>query len=280
MFKSICKFTAIFLLSLSCQAVELDGAWSQGGLIVGRVDPGFQIEFMGKAVPVADDGLFVLGLGRDTRKQVELRVTSGSGEIESHQFAVDQRQYREQRVDGVPQKTVTPPPEVLQRISREAALVKRARADNDSRTDFLAGFARPLEGPITGVYGSRRVYNGTPGRPHYGLDIAAPMGTSVYAPAPGIVKLAHNDMYFSGGTLVVDHGHGLSSTFIHLSKLLVKQGDRIDTGDLIAQVGATGRATGPHLDWRMNWLDVRIDPALVMESFPRLEPVKQASSAF
>jgi len=147
-------------------------------------------------------------------------------------------------------------------------LIKQARKGDSKLQDFLAGFVKPLEGPITGVYGSRRVYNGTPGRPHYGLDIAAPTGTEVYAPAPGIVRLAHDDMFYSGGTLIVDHGQGVSSTFIHLSEVIVTPGQRVEAGDLIARVGATGRATGPHLDWRINWFEVRIDPDLVLKNFP------------
>jgi murein DD-endopeptidase MepM/ murein hydrolase activator NlpD len=157
---------------------------------------------------------------------------------------------------------------VLERIRREGRLVRQARADNDPREDFLQGFIKPLEGPITGVYGSQRVYNGVPKNPHYGLDIARPTGTVVVAPAPGIVKLVHDDMYYSGGTLVLDHGYGLSSSFIHLSGALVKEGQRVEAGDAIAKVGATGRATGPHLDWRVNWFNVRLDPALVLKFFP------------
>lgn len=169
---------------------------------------------------------------------------------------------------GVDQKHVTPPPELTERIAREAELVAKVRHRDDPRTDFLQDFIWPLSGPITGVYGSRRVYNGTPRAPHYGLDIAGPTGAKVVAPAAGLVTLAEDDLFFSGGTLIVDHGHGLSSTFIHLSKILVKPGDRVAQGQAIAEVGATGRVTGPHLDWRMNWFDVRLDPALLMTDKP------------
>ncbi len=247
---------------------EMTGRWIQGGLLQGRVEPGAAVEFMGRNVRVDQDGLFIVGLGRDAPETVELIVRNADNSQSSYQYRVEQRQYDEQIVNGVPQRTVTPAPDVLDRIRREAAMVKKARADDEPRQDFLAGFKRPLEGRISGVYGSRRVYNGTPGRPHYGLDIAAPTGELVYAPAPGVVKLTHDDMYYSGGTLVVDHGHGLSSTFIHLSEVLVKDGDRVEQGDHIAKVGASGRATGPHLDWRINWFGVRLDPALALEQFP------------
>ncbi|MEH6469487.1 MAG: M23 family metallopeptidase [Porticoccus sp.] len=257
------------IIAQGAVALELAGALTQGSLLIGRVPPGTDVELMKRQVRVGEDGLFVFGLGRDAPSEIELITRHGDGEAESHRLTIAQREYQEQRVDGVPQKTVSPlSPEVLKRVLREAALVKKARAEDNRRLDFLSGFVRPLEGPITGVYGSRRVYNGKPGRPHYGLDIAAPKGTDVFAPAPGVVRLVHDDMFYSGGTLILEHGHGLSSTFIHLSEVLATPGQRVDTGDLIARVGSTGRATGPHLDWRINWFDVRLDPALVLEYFP------------
>jgi murein DD-endopeptidase MepM/ murein hydrolase activator NlpD len=268
---SLCRRPLVLLLCLLPMAsfsLELKGELVQGGMLVGQVTPGEQVEVMGRPVRVDDQGLFVFGLGRDAPAEIKLTHTNGGNEVVTYSYAVAQRVYREQRVEGVPQKTVTPPPEVLERIRREATLVREARTVDDRRTDFLSGFVKPLEGPITGVYGSRRVYNGTPGNPHYGLDIAAPTGTEVFAPAPGVVTLVHRDMFYSGGTLLIDHGYGISSTFIHLSELLVEEGQQVAPGDPIARVGATGRATGPHLDWRINWFDVRLDPALVLEQFP------------
>mgnify|MGYP003630439422 FL=1 len=268
---SLCRPPLVLLLCLlpmGSFSLELKGELVQGGMLIGRVTPGEQVEVMGRPVRVDDQGLFVFGLGRDAPAEIKLTHTNGGNEVVTYSYAVAQRVYREQRVDGVPQKTVTPPPEVLERIRREATLVREARTVDDKRTDFLTGFVKPLEGPITGVYGSRRVYNGTPGNPHYGLDIAAPTGTEVFAPAPGVVTLVHRDMFYSGGTLLIDHGYGISSTFIHLSELLVEEGQQVAPGDPIARVGATGRATGPHLDWRINWFDVRLDPALVLDQFP------------
>ena len=257
------------ILAQGAVALELKGALTQGSLLIGRVSPGTEVELMKRQVRVDEGGLFIFGLGRDTPSEIEMITRQVDGETGSHLLAIAQREYQEQRVDGVPQKTVSPPsPEVLKRIIREAALVKKARAEDNRSEDFLSGFVRPLEGPITGVYGSRRVYNGKPGRPHYGLDIAAPKGTDVFAPAPGVVSLVHDDMFYSGGTLILEHGHGLSSTFIHLSEVLATPGQRVEAGDLIARVGSTGRATGPHLDWRINWFDVRLDPSLVLEHFP------------
>lgn len=247
--------------------LQFRGSWLQGGLILGRVAPAVKVSLAGAEVTVGRDGWFLVGLGRDAPGEAELTLTDPLGS-RTYRFAVQRREYPVQRVDGVPERTVTPPPEVLRRIRREQELVDRARAAVSPRQDFLDGFSRPLEGPVTGVYGSARIYNGVPRSPHYGLDIAAPAGALVWAPASGVVRLVQPNLYFSGGTLIVDHGQGLSSTFIHLSEILVAEGDELRRGDPIARVGATGRATGPHLDWRMNWRGERIDPELVLRDFP------------
>jgi murein DD-endopeptidase MepM/ murein hydrolase activator NlpD len=265
-----CVYIALALSAQFARAtdgLEFRGVWRQGGMIVGRVAPAARVTFAGKSVPLSPDGHFVVGLGRDAPATVTLVVSDPLGP-RRYRFDVERRSYPVQRVDGVPESTVIPPPEALERIRREQALVDAARAIVSDRDDFLTGFSRPLEGPITGVYGSQRIYNGVPRNPHFGLDIAAPTGTLVRAPAPGVVRLAQPDLYFSGGTLIVDHGQGLTSSFIHLSALLVREGDEVARGDPIARVGATGRANGPHLDWRMNWFDVRLDPALVLQYFP------------
>lgn len=260
-------WVAVSLHAGQTGAVEFQGRWEQGGLILGQASPGARVWLGKRALETTPGGRFVFGLDRDAPASVTLKVVTKNKE-EVLTFAVDQRRYAIQRIEGVPQETVTPPPEVLERIRREMALVAKARSGADRREDFGQGFAMPLAGPITGVYGSQRIYNGIAGNPHFGLDIAAPTGALVRAPAAGVVKLAEPDLYFSGGTLILDHGYGVSSTFIHLSAVLAAPGDRIQPGDPIARVGATGRATGPHLDWRMNWFDVRIDPALVVRYFP------------
>jgi len=194
----------------------------------------------------------------------------------SQTLQVASREYNIQRVEGVPQETVTPPPERMARIRREATLVANARAPSLQRPDLiegvLAGFTWPAQGPISGVYGSQRFYNGEPRNPHYGVDVAAPKGTPVYAPAAGVVTLAEPDLYFSGGTVILDHGYQLSSTFLHMSEVSVEVGDELQTGDLIGAIGSTGRATGPHLDWRMNWRKERIDPQLLAPPMPEAVP--------
>lgn len=191
---------------------------------------------------------------------MRLQITHADGRRESHALPVRTRDWRIERVDGVPQQTVTPDPEIAARIAREQAEVASARARDDARSDFAAGFQWPLRGRISGVYGSQRIYNGTPRSPHSGLDVAAPTGTPLRAPAPGLVTFARPDLYLTGGTVLVDHGHGVSSNFLHLSRLDVKVGDRVEAGQVIGAVGATGRATGPHMHWGMNWFDVRVDP--------------------
>jgi murein DD-endopeptidase MepM/ murein hydrolase activator NlpD len=214
----------------------------------------------GRQVRVSPDGVFLVGIGRDHRQPIRIRITNAVGEERRAEMPVSVREYRIQRIDGLPDKQVSPPEAVLDRIRNEAALTRAARTRDDARTDFLAGFIWPLEGPVTGVYGSQRILNGQPRRPHFGVDVAAPVGTPVVAPAPAVVSLVHPDMYFSGGTLIMDHGHGLSSTFIHLSRILVTDGQRVEQGQVVAEVGATGRVTGPHLDWRINLFEARLDP--------------------
>lgn len=253
------------LLSLQTTALDTWGQWVQGGLILGRTKPSHQLEFLGSSVRVADDGYFVIGMGRDTSESVALIEKTAGGKVITHTFNVKQRQYREQRIEGVPQKTVDVPTESLGRIRKETKLVKTSRRVDSTRQDYRQTFVWPLVGTITGVYGSRRFYNGQGRRPHYGIDIAAPKGTKVKSPASGKVTLVHNDMYFSGGTLIIDHGHGVSSTFIHLDKILVDEGDNIEQRQVIAEVGSTGRSTGPHLDWRINWFNQRLDPQLLVD---------------
>ena len=244
--------------------LKLEGEPLQGALIIGHTDPGTTVKIDGTAVRVSDDGVFLLGFGRDAPSKTRLDMVFSDGSVCHRDLHVAQRSYQVQRVDGLPPSKVSPSEKDLVRIRKEIALVRKARARDDPREDFLGGFEWPVEGRISGVYGSQRILNGKPRRPHYGVDIAAPVGTIVRAPIDGVVTLAHDDMFFSGGTLIVDHGHGLSSTFMHLNAILVKQGDHIRQGDAIAEVGATGRVTGAHLDWRMNLFGDRLDPQLLV----------------
>lgn len=273
----VCKIKFRVLIIFSCLILianisasddpKFVGTFQQGGLVLGQLAEGETVSYKGKSLKINNKNQFLLGFGRNEPSEVEITVHDQLGE-RNIVLNIAARDYAIQKIEGVPQKTVNPSKEHLNRIQQDAASVRKARRLISNQDDFTAGFIEPSSGPITGVYGSQRFYNGVPKSPHYGIDYAAPIGTPVIAPAGGIITLVHNDMFYSGGTLILDHGHGLSSTFLHLSQILVTQGQRVTPGMVIAKIGASGRATGPHLDWRMNWLDQRIDPQLVLQTLP------------
>lgn len=252
-------------------SVQLEGERIQGGLLRGQAAPGAQVFWDDKTIQVGRDGEFIVGFGRDDDQRHTLRVEFDDGQSYEEQLQARAREYNIERVDGVPQETVTPPPELTARIQREAALVRQARSRRDLRSDWRTDFVWPAHGRLSGFYGSQRILNGVPKRPHFGIDVAAPSGTPVHAPADGIVTLAEPDLFYSGGTIIIDHGHGLSSSFLHLSAVAVSVGQQVRQGEPVGAIGATGRASGPHLDWRMNWLGEQIDPQLLV---PPMTPAK------
>lgn len=255
--------------------ISLKGTFTQGGLAIGTALPGSQVFYDDQPIRVSPQGDFVIGFNRDEAESVGLKIVEPGGKSYDQKIAIMKRDYQIQRINGLPKSKVSPrKPEVLARIRKESAQAKKARTLNDARLDYMESFIWPTIGPISGVYGSQRILNGKPRRPHFGVDVAAPNGTKVVAPASGIITLAHPDMFFSGGTIILDHGHGLSSTFLHLSKLEVKTGDVVKQGDLIARVGATGRVTGAHLDWRMNLFKRRVDPQLLVPPMETLLSAK------
>lgn len=249
-------------------AAELQGEPIQGGLVFGKVKPGSTVTLDGEPVIVSGNGDFVIGFGRDDSGSVRLHIEEPGMHPETHEWTIAAREYNIERVDGLPPQTVTPDPESLARIREEAALVTEARSRRDPIASWADGFTWPARGRLSGFYGSQRILNGEPRRPHFGLDVAAPEGTPVVAPANGLVTLAHPDMFYSGGTIVIDHGQGLSSSFLHLSSVEVEAGTWVAQGELIGRIGATGRASGPHLDWRMNWLGKRVDPQPLVGEMP------------
>ena len=251
---------ALMLTAGYAGAVELSGNAVQGGLIFGQAEPGSRVTLDGDEIAISADGHFVVGFGRDETGERELQVISPGGDVFDKALSIKPGKYDIEVVEGLPPKMVTPDPAAAARIREDARMVANARQHRDDNAYYARGFTWPVTGRISGVYGSQRVLNGTPRNPHFGLDIAAPEGSVVLAPADGLITLTHPDMYYSGGTVILDHGQGLSSTFLHLSKILVEAGTFVKQGDPIARVGATGRANGPHLDWRMNWLDRRINP--------------------
>jgi murein DD-endopeptidase MepM/ murein hydrolase activator NlpD len=263
--------------ALADERVELKGELAQGALVRGEVAPGYRLFLNDRPVRVTSTGRFVIGFGRSARLTQHLVLIGPEGGRMSRELSLARRDYDIQSIQGAPSRTVTPSKDSLERIRRDAEQVARARETDSGLESFLGDFIWPAEGRITGVYGSQRVYNGQPGSPHYGIDIAAPEGAPVIAPADGVVTMAAPDLFYSGGTLIIDHGYGVSSTFLHLSQMNVQPGQAVARGDLVARVGSTGRSTGPHLDWRMNWFDVRVDPRTVA---PPLESGRTPALAF
>lgn len=238
---------------------------SQGALVFGKVPAGSIVRYGERVLHPTPYGTVVFGIGRDEAGPVGVDVLRPDGSREKTEISVTPRDWPVERIDGVPPATVNPPPEIAARIEREQALVAAARLRDDDRADFVQAFVWPVQGRVSGRFGNQRIYNGTPKSPHSGMDIAAAQGTPVLAPAAGVVTFADPDLYLTGGTVLLDHGHGVSSNFLHLSRIDVKVGERVAQGQVIGAVGATGRATGPHLHWGMSWFDVRIDPLLVLE---------------
>jgi murein DD-endopeptidase MepM/ murein hydrolase activator NlpD len=248
--------------------MRLAGELRQGALLTGKTEPGTRVFFAGRPVQLGPQGGFVVGLGRQAPAEVPLAWTEPDGAFHLRLLDVAQRHYGVQRINGLPGRLVNPDDAALRRIRREQERVEAARQRFSPLSAYRRGFDWPLTGPVTGVYGTRRVLNGEPRQPHYGIDIAVPTGTVIRAPAGGVVRLVAEDLYFSGGTLILDHGHGVTSSFLHLSAFLVGEGERVAKGQAIARVGASGRVTGAHLDWRVNWFDQRLDPALLAGPMP------------
>lgn len=255
----------ICLSAVGAYALDLRGSLTQGGLMIGTVAPGTTVSLNDKPIRVAPDGRFVIGFGRDADMFQTLRVRTPDGESRTHVLSLQEREFQIERVDGLPPKTVTPPPEYYERRRIETGLVRDARKLSSDLMAWAGGFQLPARGRISGVYGSQRILNGEPRSPHYGLDVAAPVGTPIKAPAAGIVRLARPDFLLEGGIIIIDHGYGVSSTLMHLSRIDVTEGKTVARNEQVGALGATGRASGPHVDWRINWFDTRIDPALVLD---------------
>ena len=247
---------------------KLSGEIEQGALVLGKTLPNNTVTFDNKTLPLTIQGDFVFGFSRDDKNAHELTITNSKGEKATKVLTPKNRQYRIQRITGIAKKIMNPNTKAIDRIKKDNIKIAQARSTKSDLSSFSQGFIAPNNGQITGVYGSQRVFNGIKKRPHFGLDFAAKKGDPVKAPADGIVTLFEPNMFYSGGTLLIDHGHGISSSFLHLSKSYVKKGDKVFKGQKIAEVGSSGRATGPHLDWRINWFKIRLDPALVLKVKP------------
>ena len=254
----------LFLFLSPTYAIEFQGKFLQGHFILGITEPNAKILVGKKEVKVSKDGDFVFGIDRDQRYDLTFTKIL-NGKKTKITKKVLKRKYNIQRIDGLEENKVTPPETVYKRIKKENNAIGEARAINSNLQFFKEKFIMPVEGIISGVYGSQRILNGKPRWPHYGIDIAAKQGTEIKSSASGNVTLAEDDLYYTGGTVIMDHGHGISSIYSHLENVLVSVGDQINQGDIIGTVGSTGRSTGPHLDFRINWFQTRLDPMSVLK---------------
>ena len=248
-------------------ATLLRGGAVEGGLMIARTAPDNRVTLDDATIPVAPDGLFIVGFHRDSDLPVTIGITKTDGTSQLTVLTPQQRSYQIQRIDGLQKNMVTPPENVIARIKSDQAAVAAARQTPAAAGDFWRGIDWPVAGRISGVFGSQRILNGQPRQPHYGIDIAVPKGTPVRAPASGLVTLV-KDLYFSGWTVIINHGLGLNSTFLHLDSTAISVGDTVQRGRIIGTVGSTGRSTGPHLDWRLDWQGRRIDASLAAGPMP------------
>jgi len=273
--KDACSpFSTVLLALLLCISsahagdLTLEGPLEQGALVHGKTEPGAKVALDGRAVRVAPDGGFIFGFGRDAPAAAKLDVVFADGTREERAIAVMPRTYEVQRINGLPQEQVSPDAELMERIKREQVIINNARAVDSSLPFFEQPFVWPAVGPISGVYGSQRILNGEPRAPHMGLDIAAPRGSPIVAAAAGTVTMAEHNLFFTGGTVIIDHGYGLATTYQHMDSIAVAVGQKVAAGEIIGTVGATGRVTGPHLHLGLNWYEVRLDPALALGPMP------------
>ena len=260
--KVIYRLLLLVALFFSTQsfAVEFEGKFIQGHFIIGKTDPGTSILIDKKKVKVSKDGYFAFGIEKD--RKFDIIITENNKDIIKK---IQKRKYNIQKIEGLPKKKVTPPKEFYERIKRENKLIADAREIESNLQFFKEKFIIPVDDAIiTGVYGSQRILNGKPKWPHYGIDIAAKQGTMIKSSGAGVVTMAEDDLYYTGGTIIMDHGHGISTIYSHLENILVSVGDKINQGDVIGTVGSTGRSTGPHLDFRVNWFQTRLDPMSVI----------------
>jgi len=267
---SLCLFATLsFTASFSAQAeIQLSGEIMQGGLIIGKTQPNSEVMLNKRVLPVSVNGDYVFAFSRDDKSEYLLKITTPDGTVEKQTLVPTKRDYKISRVEGISKKIMNPNKKANVRAKQDRIAIKKVRKISSELTDFSQGFIAPRSSRITGVYGSQRFYNGVPKTPHYGVDYAGAIGAPVKSPADGKILLWVPDMFYSGGTLVIDHGHGITSNFLHLSDSLVSVGDYVKQGQIIAKIGNSGRVTGPHLDWRMNWHNVRFDPQLAMKVVP------------
>ncbi|MCK5546706.1 MAG: M23 family metallopeptidase [Rhodospirillaceae bacterium] len=250
--------------SFAAGSISFEGNFTQGGLVLGEAPPGTLLKLSGKDVTVAKNGTFIFGFGRNAGSDANLEIKFPGGRAETRRLTIAAREYDIQRIDGLPSRKVTPKPEDVARIKADNYKIGEVRATVNELTNFLSGFGWPVTGTISGVYGSQRILNGNPKNPHNGVDIAAPKGSVIKSPADGIVALVHQDMFYTGKTMMINHGLGLSTVYAHMDDISVTEGQMVKKGEPIGTVGNTGRTTGPHLHWGMTWKFTHLDPGLVV----------------
>ena len=243
--------------------VSFKGHWTQGGMIIGKTISKSKVFFNDQEILKTKKNFFVLGFGRDAQLEGTIRIEYKNGKQFITNYKLAKRSYQIQHINGLPKSKVSIPEKSLIRINKESKMIQKTRKQFLKKNYFTLPFIWPTKGKITGVYGSQRILNGKPRSPHYGVDIAATNGTPVVAPNSGNVVFIHTNMYFNGGTIIIDHGYGIHSSLIHLSKILVKKGSIVKKKQIIGLVGSTGRSTGPHLDWRIYWFLIPLDPLLL-----------------
>ena len=253
----------LLLITNKVYSLELKGTFEQGSLIIGKTSPSNRIYVDEKKLKVNKDGYFVFGISRDHRENIVISILKDN-ETKKFSKAVKIRKFKVQKINGLPKRKVTPNDQDMKRIRKEGKLIAKAKKANSDLSFFFTDFIRPVDGITTGVFGSQRILNGKPRRPHYGIDIAAPKGTKIKNSNSGNVILAKKNLFFTGGTIIIEHGHGLISIYSHLEKIFVKKGDFVKRGELIATVGSTGRSTGPHLDFRLYCRNIPVDPDLIL----------------
>ena len=248
-------------LRAATERLSLTGSMEQGSLVVGHAPPGTRLTLDGNTLHVSPEGIFAFGLDWNQTEPAHLAAQFDDGTTDTRDVAPAVRQYNVQHVNGLPQNTVTPPPDIIARIKREHARLAEARHTDSEHVWFADPFDWPAPGIMSGVFGSQRIDNGTPMSPHFGVDMANVTGTPIRSPADAVVLLT-DDFYLEGGFTLLDHGHGVFTHYMHQSKRLAKEGDTVARGDIIGHIGMTGRATGPHLHWGMNWFQAKLDPSL------------------
>ena len=258
--KILINFFFLIIFSSPSFSLEFKGKFIQGHYILGKANPGTEIFIDKKKIKVSNDGYFAFGIEKD--RKIDIIISENGKKFTKK---VQKRKYNIQKIEGLPKKKVTPPEEFYARIKRENKLIGEAREIDSDLSFFKEKFIIPVDDAIiTGVYGSQRILNGIPKWPHYGLDFAQKKGTPVKAMNNGIVTLAEKDLFYTGATLIFDHGHGVSTLYMHMDKIFVDKGDHVKKGDIVGTVGTSGRSTGPHLDVRLNWFQTRLDPMSIL----------------